>query len=71
MVYDYIILILNYYIWYIYIYIYIYNLSKFTLHWFHIHIIFPAAFVWSLSLAETAYPIVNMFQVMNKEARAT
>ena len=32
---------------------------------------FPADFTWSLSLVETAYPIVNMFQVINKEARAT
>ena len=32
---------------------------------------FPAAFTWSFSLIETAYPIANMFQVMNKEARET
>ena len=28
-------------------------------------------FTSSLSLVETAYPIVNMVQVINKEARAT
>ena len=32
---------------------------------------FQAGFTWSLSLVETAYPIVNMIQVINKEARAT
>ena len=29
----------------------------------------PDGFVWSLSLVETDYPIVNMIQVINKEAR--
>ena len=32
---------------------------------------FPAGFIWSLPLVETAYSIVNMIQVINKEARAT
>ena len=32
---------------------------------------FPAGYTWSLSLAETACPIVNKIQVINKEARAT
>ena len=32
---------------------------------------FPAAFAWSFLLVETAYPIVNMFLVINKEARRT
>ena len=41
---------------YIYIYIYIY---------------IPAAFTRSLSLVKTAYPIVNIVQAINPEARAT
>ena len=32
---------------------------------------FPAGFTLSLSLVETAYPIVNMFQVNKKEAKIT
>ena len=28
---------------------------------------FPTAFTWLLPLVETAYPIVNMFQVINKK----
>ena len=32
---------------------------------------FPATFTRSLSLVETAYPIVSMIQVINEEARAT
>ena len=57
------------------IYIYIYILSQ------HIHMLVTLAshsnnlsqlcFTWSLSLVEKAYPIVNMVQVINKEARAT
>ena len=39
--------------------------------WFHIHIIFSSWFYLVISVAETAYPIVNMIQVINKEARAT
>ena len=38
---------------YIYIYIYVYKISP--------YISFPAAFTWSLSRAEIAYSIVNMF----------
>ena len=32
---------------------------------------FPAAFLWSFSLVETTYLIVNMIQVIKKEPRAT
>ena len=32
---------------------------------------FSAGFTWSLLLVETAYPIVNMTQVIDKKARAT
>ena len=42
----------------------------------HIHTLvtlqsFPDGFTWSLSPVETPYPIENMIQVVNKEARAT
>ena len=57
------------------LHIYIYILSQ------HIHMMVTLAshsnnlsqlcFTSSLSLVETAYPIVNMVQVINKEARAT
>ena len=33
--------------------------------------IIAAAFTLSLSLVEAAYPIMSMFQVINKEARTT
>ena len=67
------------YIYHIYKVIYIYELCAFCLlqhyrnsyirwsHWFHIHMIFSSRFL----LVETAYAIVNMIQVINKEARAT
>ena len=32
---------------------------------------FPAGFTCSLSIVRAAYPMVNMFQVITKEARAT
>ena len=32
---------------------------------------FPAGFASSLLLVKTAYPIVNMLQVINKETRAS
>ena len=32
---------------------------------------FPAGFTWLLSQVETAYTIVNMIQVINKEATST
>ena len=31
----------------------------------------PAGFTWSVSLVETTNPVVNMIEVINKEARAT
>ena len=53
---------------YIYIYIYIYM-------YIHIHIysynIFQLVLLDHCKLVETAYSIVNMIQVINKEARAT
>ena len=66
---------------YIYIYIYICTYYKFI----HIHYIlyilyicyiytFPSCFnliTWSLSLVETAYTILDMFQVNNREAKTT
>ena len=68
----------------IYVYIYIYKLCVFfvccntvvthkrTGHTgFTFTSSFLAGFTWSLSLVETVYPIVNMIQVNNKEARAT
>ena len=63
------------YIIYIYIYIYIYILCFLFIvrlsHWFHIPIIFPAVFTWSLSLVETAYQIVNMTEVIHKKGQFT
>ena len=73
------------YIFIIYIYIYIYKHCAFCLfqhcrnthiHMLatlvsHSHNLFQLDITWSLSLVETAYPIVNMIQVINKEARAT
>ena len=50
----------------IYIYIILYILL-----YIYIYISFRAAFTCSLSIVETAYPIVNMFQVNNKEARTS
>ena len=46
----------------IYTYIYIYII---------LYIPFPAAFTWSLSLVETACPILNMFQENNNEQART
>ena len=37
----------------------------------HSHNLFQLVFTRSLSLVEAAYPIVNMIQVINKEARTT
>ena len=53
------------YIYYIYMYLHIYYILYCI---YIIHISFSTAFTGSLPLAETAYPIVNMFQVNNKEA---
>ena len=52
----------------IYIYIILYILLYIYIY---IYISFRAAFTCSLSIVETAYPIVNMFQVNNKEARTS
>ena len=71
------------YILYIYIYIYIYITFVFfvcynivaththTGHWFHIHIIFSIWFYLIIVTSRNSLPIVNMIQVINKEARAT
>ena len=37
----------------------------------HSYNLLPAFFILSLSLVETAYPIVSMFQVVIKESLAT
>ena len=37
---------------------------------FHIHINFPSCFTWWLSLEERTYPIVNIFEVINKKCQS-
>ena len=69
---------------YIYIYIYIYINFAFFVYCnivethtdnghtgFAFTYSFTAGFTGSLLLVETAYPILNMIQVINKEARVT
>ena len=62
------------------IYIYIYICMYIYIYITHTHAgytgftftqSFPAGFTWSLSLVETPCPIVNLIQVIDKEARAT
>ena len=54
----------------VYEYILIYTIIQFDIY-IYIYIYIPAGSTWSLSIVETAYPIVNMIQGINKKAVAT